>query len=130
MDLRPFERHTFRVEALQVTKANIHEVAAWCGAQIKKPDNGAPYLIVPSGTRGNTAKARIGDWITRLTSANNYRVYQNHVFREYFRELPAEPETVTQVAHEVAQAMSIQAYSGGDINRIAIEAAKKILSLV
>lgn len=135
MDLRPFERKTFRVEALQVTAGNIREVAEWCNAQYKTPDSGKPYLIVPSGTRGNCARARIGDWITRLTDANNFRVYQNHVFREAFTELPNDEERFAIAVQYVKSAMNVQdsaTYHGDSLNvgDIAETVAKKILALV
>jgi hypothetical protein len=30
----PFERYTFRVEAVRVTTSNLEEIAEWCGGRV------------------------------------------------------------------------------------------------
>lgn len=84
-----YERKTFRVQAIRVTHENAAELAEWCGGELKDADLPAvnsACIIVPAARR-NTHKARVGDWITSLGVGNNFRVYQNKVFLEAFKEL-------------------------------------------
>jgi hypothetical protein len=125
-----FQRKTFTVRAIQITAGNMRAISESCGGVYKTPDNGAPYIIVPSGTRGNTARAYIGDWVTCLTSGNNFRVYKDHVFKEAFRELPADVETLNKAAYTIAQAMTSEASNVTEIYEVALKAARKVLALV
>lgn len=128
-ELRSFQRKTFQVQAVKITASNIRQMAEWCGGQYMTPENRAPYIVVPRGHNGNTVRGYIGDWVTRLSSANNYHVYKDHVFREAFKELPGEVEKLSKVAHEILQVLPEQ-FGGGDPYSLAVETARKILQYV
>lgn len=128
-ELRSFCRKTFSVQAVRITASNIRQLAEWCGGEYKTPENAAPYIVVPRGHAGNTVRGYIGDWVTRLSSANNYHVYKDHVFKEAFKEVPGDVEKISKVAHEILQVLPEQ-YSGGDPYSIAVETARKIIQFV
>lgn len=103
-----WERKTFRVQAIRVTAENIHELAGWCGGEVKNAltENSA-YIIVPARAR-STSRARIGDWITRLTDSNNFRVYQAKSFLEAFREIADEARRREEIHEIVMNALRMQ----------------------
>lgn len=96
-------RKTFRVKAIRVTAENAAELAEWCGGELHDadlPTTNAISISVPTGhVAGRTRKtrARIGDWITRLSEGNNFRVYPNRSFLLAFQEIISETERYNKI---------------------------------
>jgi hypothetical protein len=93
MEISTFERKTFRVRAVQITSLNFPEVADWCGGVIRlvsgdKALGGLRRTIVVPTSRFNGQVMKINafehDWVSCLTEANHFKVYQDKAFREAF----------------------------------------------
>lgn len=50
------------IEAMQVTRESIVDVAVWCGGQIVENMDGSPALL-----RAGHSEVQLGDYIVRLT---------------------------------------------------------------
>lgn len=106
-----YQRKTFRVQAIQVTVENMAELADWCGGDKKvyKPEasklsgdyRAGQWCIQVTIHRvaGRMIKthAFAGDWITRLTEANNFRVYPDKSFSMAFTEISSAEEKYKEV---------------------------------
>lgn len=107
-----FERKTFRVQAIRVTAENMQELAEWTGGELgvtnASYDEGRPFVNVPVGHvngRERLARAYVGNWITRLSEGNNFRVYKDKSFVEAFRAIMADTEKYAKVLELVKAAM-------------------------
>jgi hypothetical protein len=99
MEFTEHIRRPFKVEAVQITKDNIEEIASMIGELKTKGDEKFILLdkrIVPSMNR-----AYVGWWVTRFN--DNLRCYSNKIFTEqfmpyteewngWFDEVPSESE--------------------------------------
>lgn len=139
-----YQRKTFRVQAIKVTEENMGELAEWCGGRVHIETSGPhgglgdPYIAVPISRiagRVQTAPAKVGDWITRLTDANNFRVYRNKTFREVFEEIANAEQKYAEVHAVIVNAMRKQdaaTYNGESsrgMDQVADKATRDILGL-
>lgn len=77
-------RRPFYADAVQVTEANMTEVAKWCQGEIITPDSGAPYIRV-NAFKAQTERqnrAFVGDWV--LYAGSNVKVYTNSAYNNSF----------------------------------------------
>ena len=88
-----FVRKPFYVDAVQVTSANIEDVAKWCGGTVKesKPDKDIENGRVPEKFIQVTVyrpmsdrqkMAFVNDWV--LFAGKGYKVYTNPAFQKTF----------------------------------------------
>lgn len=91
LELYKYGRKPFSVAAIQVTEANMGEVAKWCGGRVHTvTDEGASnaggthYIKVkvkrPLSAR--QTKAFVGDWV--LEAGTGYKVYTDPAFQKSF----------------------------------------------
>jgi hypothetical protein len=73
---KPFSRKSFDVDAVQITKENMEEVARWCHGTVVNPDVGRSYVSLKAG-RGYE-----GDWA--CSKKGNFRLYNRRAFDENF----------------------------------------------
>lgn len=87
-----YYRKPLQVQAVQVTEANILEVAKWCKGKVYAGKNGLMTLEVkvlhPMSIDQN--KAQEGDWI--LKSKQGFKIYADSAFKKGFEK--AEDEVV------------------------------------
>jgi len=140
-----YQRKTFRVQAIRVTEENMKELADWCGGQFKIETSGPhgglgdPYIQVAIGRvqgRPQHASAYVGDWVTRLSAGNNFRVYKSKSFLEAFQEIANHEEKYAEVHQVIVNAMNQQdkATWGGvgtsaEMDLVADKATRAILGL-
>lgn len=100
----PFERCTFRVEAVRVTTTNLAEIAEWCGGRVVETrgyEPGRCHVQVPAGPDGKAiARAHVGNWVTCLDRMRSFRVYKEKSFLEAFRGIMSDTEKYAKV-HEM-----------------------------
>jgi len=99
IEIAGYTRMPFRVDAVQVTKENINEVAQWCGGavhsttKVNRDENQeetgrvkVPFVKVDVHRPLNDrqTKAFIGDWI--LKSDSGYKVYTEKAFDKSFQK--------------------------------------------
>lgn len=110
LDVETWERKSFRVQTLEVKPSNMRDVAEWCGGEFKAPEApGRRAFIAIPGPRGkNILRAYVGDWVTRLTDANSYRVYKASSFKEAFIKIKSDAEKFAAVHQLVRAAMREQ----------------------
>lgn len=90
-----YVRKPFAVEAVEVTDANIEDVAQWCGGEIRISD-GRPGKNGPTGQQkfikvqvkrplnDRQTRAYPGDWI--LSAGTGFKVYTAKAFSGSFEE--------------------------------------------
>jgi hypothetical protein len=108
-----FERRTFRVQAIRVTKENMREISEWCGGDLARTldENQREYISVTVGHvngRPRLARAYAGNWVTRLTEGNNFRVYKDKSFTEAFSPILSDAQKRSCVLQLVKAAMREQ----------------------
>lgn len=93
MKTQLFVRRPFDVEAVQVTKENMEEVAKWCDGRVQHTatrEGPVAYIKVrvhrPLGVR--QTQAFIGDWILYSTG---YKVYLDEAFHASFEAVDKDP---------------------------------------
>lgn len=93
MEIKTFDRKPFSVEAVQVTRENMKEVAEWCGGSIETKTtptrNGSKrerYVKVPTTKPLNEkqTQAFASDWV--LLSERKFKVYTHRAFVHTFQE--------------------------------------------
>ena len=88
LDIREFERLPFSVQAVEVTRENIKQVARWCGGQVKSEGRrgNKKYIEVDvkRALNDRQKQAYVGDWVLRAGSG--YKIYTPRVFAASFRE--------------------------------------------
>jgi hypothetical protein len=94
-----YARKPFYVDAVQVTRENIEEVAKWCMGDIRTqeqgPENESDLYIKVRVYRPLTPRqtqAFPGDWV--LYAGTGYKVFTDKAFRQSF-ERPAEQSDST-----------------------------------
>lgn len=83
MDFTTFVRKPFTVEAVEVTKENIAEIAPLVGT-LKEKDDGTPYIHVDKRLVPNIFRVYPGFWMTKMN--DNIRCYSKRIFLEQFIE--------------------------------------------
>lgn len=84
LDFKPYERVSFEVEAVQVTKENIQEVAQLIGQLDKSANPAHPRIRVNPKKVPNIRFVNIGWWVTRV--GDYYRCYKPKLFNEHYKE--------------------------------------------
>lgn len=93
MDIKTFDRKPFSVEAVQVTRENMREVAEWCGGTVETKvtptKNGSKrekFVKVPTSKPMNEkqTQAFVSDWV--LLSDKKFKVYIHRAFVHTFQE--------------------------------------------
>src|SRR5580765_8785208 len=87
MEFATFVRKPFTVEALQVTRDNIAEVAELVG-NLREKDDGTPYIQVDRRLVPNIYRVYPGFWLTRM--GDNIRCYSKRIFGDQFT--PSTPD--------------------------------------
>lgn len=95
MDMEAFNsvthiRKPFKVEAVEVTRENIHELSEFIG-ELKHKQDGTPYIQSDKKLVGNTFKVWPGFYVTLLNK--KVRCYSRRVFFEQFLELDEATES-------------------------------------
>lgn len=83
MDFTTFVRKPFTVEAVEVTRENIAEIAPLVGT-LKEKDDGTPYIHVDKRLVPNIFRVYPGFWMTKMN--DNIRCYSKRIFLEQFIE--------------------------------------------
>lgn len=83
MEFATYVRRPFVVQAVEVTTANIAEVAVLVGELNEKRD-GTPYIMVNPELVPNVERVYPGYYMTKM--GDNVRCYSRRVFREQFME--------------------------------------------
>lgn len=94
LETTKYVRKPFYIDAVQVTAANISDVAAWADGEVRTDNNKAKYVKVrvhrPLNDR--QTKAFVGDWV--LFAGTGYKVYTPKAFANSFE--PVSTETIMQ----------------------------------
>lgn len=95
LETQKFVRKPFHIDAVQVTAANINDVAAWCSGEVrtqKKTDQveKGQYIKVrvhrPLNDR--QTQAFVGDWV--LYAGTGFKVYTPKAFANSFEQASVE----------------------------------------
>lgn len=84
MDFTTFVRKPFKVEAVQITKENIEELAPLIGKILWKRENGEPFIKVNYKLIPNIPFVYLGFYMTKM--GDNIRCYSQRVFEDQFVE--------------------------------------------
>jgi len=91
MQTQRFSRRPFDVEAIQVKKGNMEEVAEWCKGEVVLPntesqDPSGSYIqvdvLAPASER--QSRAFPGDWVLLLQGGKSFKVYTPKAFNKNF----------------------------------------------
>jgi hypothetical protein len=87
VDFIAFVRKPFTVEAVEITKENIEEIAPLVGA-LRAKDDGTPFIQVDRKLVPNIYRVYPGFWMTKMETKDgpNIRCYSKRIFREQFTE--------------------------------------------
>ena len=89
--IEQFRRKTFDVDAVQVTPDNIHDVAAWCGGDVRtEQQKGKSVKFIKvrvyKALDDEQTKAFVGNFVVYMGSG--YKVYKYNAFMRTFEKLP------------------------------------------
>lgn len=84
MELTEFIRKPFIVEAVEITRDNIREVAKYIG-EIEESDGGDPFIIADRRLVPGASRVYVGFFMTRM--GDHIRCYSRRVFFEQFTPL-------------------------------------------
>jgi hypothetical protein len=88
----PTYGHNYRLEAVQVTAANITPVTNWCWGSIKgirlPPEEQVIDISAAYSDNNEEQRARVGDWIVQVSMAPDiFRVVPPDRFALIYRQL-------------------------------------------
>ena len=83
MEFTTFVRRPYTIQAVEITRENIAEVAKYIGELHEKSD-GSPYILVNERLVPNVNKVYLGFYMTRMGS--NIHCYSRYHFNERFME--------------------------------------------
>lgn len=83
MDFTTYVRKPFTVEAVEITKENIAEVAKLVG-DLREEDNGIQYILVDPRLVPNVDRVYTGYYMTKM--GRKVRCYSRKIFRDQFTE--------------------------------------------
>lgn len=88
MQTQMYVRRPLEVEAVQVTKDNLYEVAKWCQGLVLTDKQGVKYVKVKviNSSANMLREADVGCWV--LKSQRGFKVYTDEAFEYSF--IPAE----------------------------------------
>lgn len=84
LEFNDFVRKPFVVEAVEVTRENIAEIAPFVGSLEQKPD-GTPFIQVDRKKIPNVYRVYPGFYMTKMDE--NIRCYSRKVFTEQFARM-------------------------------------------
>lgn len=129
IDFREATRKPFPVKVVQVTLANIREVAEWCNGTVKNRPHRLgeattilPVIIlnaVPKKDGDQPIEARLGYWIVEMK--NNFRAYKNTQFQSAFDLLPTDEEIAQSMEADSAATLKGLGVLDNDFARHATE---------
>lgn len=82
-----YVRKPFVVEAVEVTRENIEEIAKYIG-DLGEKDDGTPFIIVNRRTIPSVYRVYPGYFMTKM--GDNIRCYSRKIFRQQFVESSVE----------------------------------------
>lgn len=92
MEFSEFVRKPFVVEAVEVTKDNMAEIAKFVG-EVREKEDGTPFILVDRRLIPNVFRVYPGYWMTRM--GDHIRCYSRKIFFEQFVE--SQPEIIAWV---------------------------------
>ena len=81
LEFKTFVRKPFVVEACEVTKENIAEIAPLVGT-LREKEDGTPFIQVNNRLVPNISRVYPGFFMTRM--GENIRCYAKRIFKEQF----------------------------------------------
>ncbi len=84
MELTPYVRKPFKVQAVEITADNIAEVARYVG-DLEHREDGTPYILVDRRKVPNLNKVYIGFFMTKM--GENVRCFSRRIFLDQFMNL-------------------------------------------
>lgn len=88
LKIKKYIANPSEVEAIQITSGNIHEVAKWCGGDVRKSDTDktVKFIKVPvfRALSDKQTKGYSGDWI--LKRGTSFKVYTDVAFKKNFTD--------------------------------------------
>jgi hypothetical protein len=84
MDFATYVRKPFQVEAVEITKENIEEIAPMVGT-LQKKDDGTPFILVDKKKVPNIFRVFPGWWVTKMDG--RVRCYAGRVFVDQFEKV-------------------------------------------
>ena len=89
LKIEHFERLPFTIQAIQVTPANLSQVARWCKGRVKtEPGRARKKYIkveVKRALNDRQTMAYVDDWV--LKAGSGFKVYTPKAFEESFRKV-------------------------------------------
>jgi hypothetical protein len=96
MDTKKARKKSFDVDYVEVTEANIEEVAVWCGGRVIGSDKDRYIKIIDKGALNERqTKAYLGDFVVHHARANTYRTFNKKNFWRTFEEIVASGQKVS-----------------------------------
>ena len=90
LETKQFVRKRLTVEAVQVTAANMDEVAQWCGGRARNSPEGRHIKVNVRHPQSERQKqAYVGDWV--LKAATGFKVYTEDAMAKSFDEDEIQP---------------------------------------
>lgn len=83
MEMTTYVRKPFVVQAVEITEANIDDVARNIG-DVREKEDGTKYILVDSRLVPNVDRVYLGFFMTKM--GENVRCYSRKIFREQFVE--------------------------------------------
>lgn len=83
MEMKQFVRKPFIVEAVEITKDNIAELAQFIGT-LRETKDGTPFIAVDRRLVPNVFRVYPGFWMTKMD--DNIRCYAGKIFHDQFVE--------------------------------------------
>lgn len=87
LEFTEFVRKPFVVEAIEITKENLEDIAKFVGT-IRQREDGTPYIQVDRRLIPNVDRVFVGFWMTKM--GGNIRCYSKRVFSGQFTEVKPE----------------------------------------
>lgn len=108
MQVSNYIRKPFGVEAVQVTKENMSEVATWCHGEIHSEEGDTRgsfvHVRVHNPMNDRQTRAYVGDWV--LYAGKGFKVYTNKAFNNSFDLNEEQPVEKIQNVFETAESVS------------------------
>lgn len=91
LEFQPFVRKPFNVQAIEVTRDNLEQIATELGlGEVKvKEGTNTRYIQVNPAVIPNVSGIFPGFWVTKM--GNNMRCYTRRIFFEQFMEMDRGP---------------------------------------
>jgi hypothetical protein len=83
MEYAVFARKPFKVQALEITKENMGEIAEMIG-ELRENERGIPYISVNRRIIPNIFRAHIGFWVTVMGEDRRIRCMTRNTFLNQF----------------------------------------------